>query len=248
MSIRVIFIHGFLEGPSMWREIIADLALSESEYQCVSLPGHGVRHDFPNEISMEGYVSYVLDQIHLEGVDRLALVGHSMGGYVASSMAARLDGVLHELCLFQSKAGSDNPEKKEERQRAIAIAEENRLLYIRTMLRGIFHPETLHRFEGAYEALVSEALSLPEKTIANSQYVMMSRPDQIEALRKRSFRISYFLGEDDRSIPLSTALDEAATLRAEHVVTCPGMAHVGHLEKKQEAVSFLLSLISRMRA
>ena len=232
----------------MWQDLIAELPLDESEYQCVSLPGHGVPQDFPHDISMEGYASYVLDQIQLQGVNRLALVGHSMGGYVAASLATRLDGVLHELCLFQSKIGADSPEKKAERMRAIAVAEENRALYIRTMLHGIFHTETIAHFHDAYEALVAEALTLPANTIAYSQRVMMSRPSQLEKLQQRSFRISYFLGEEDRSIPLTDSLEEAQYLRAEHVVTCPGIAHVGHIEKKQEAVSFLLSLISRLRA
>ncbi|MFM7813765.1 MAG: alpha/beta fold hydrolase [Flavobacteriales bacterium] len=246
MSFRVVFIHGFLESPSMWDGVISELALSQGEYQCVYLPGHDEKPMFPNDISIQGYASFLLDQITFEPGCGIALVGHSMGGYIAAALAPLIGDALQEVCFFQSKAGADSPEKKMERQRAIEVAAENRELYIRTMLRSIFHPDTLHLFESECEDLVSKALFLPTETISKSQQVMMTRPDSTHQLSHRNFRVSYFLGRFDRSIPLSSALDEAQTLGADHITVCDA-GHVGHIEKKQEAVRFLSEFISRLR-
>lgn len=247
MISRVIFIHGFLESSSMWDGVISELSLRPGEYQSIHLPGHGEKNDFPDDTSIEGYAAFLFDQIDIDSNCRIALVGHSMGGYIAAALAPLLGDTLKELCFFQSKAGADSAEKKLERQRAIDVATENRELYIRTMLKSIFHTDTFQQFQNEYESLVSRALMLPPETIARSQQVMISRPDRTQDLITRNFRLSYFLGELDRSIPFLHALDEAKTLKAEHIAVCAGAGHVAHIEKKQEAVRFLSELISRLR-
>ena len=82
----IVFVHGALMGRSVWQPQID--ALSD-RFRCVSvdLPGHGTQRDTPFELddAAEGVVR-AIDQA---AGGRAVLVGLSVGGYVAMTVASR---------------------------------------------------------------------------------------------------------------------------------------------------------------
>jgi pimeloyl-ACP methyl ester carboxylesterase len=82
----IVFVHGALMGRSVWRPQIDVLA---DRFRCVSvdLPGHGTQRGVAFELdeAAEG----VIRAIDTAAAGRAVLVGLSLGGYVAMTVAAR---------------------------------------------------------------------------------------------------------------------------------------------------------------
>ncbi len=94
----VIFIHGVLNDHSVW--ILQTRALAHHGWNvlAVDLPGH-CRSAGPPCTSVEVSADFVLALMDAAGVEKAALVGHSLGSLVALEAAARAPGRVSQLVL-----------------------------------------------------------------------------------------------------------------------------------------------------
>jgi pimeloyl-ACP methyl ester carboxylesterase len=84
----VVFIHGALHDHSVWTLLARYLAHHGHSVLAVDLPGHG-RSDGPPLPDVESLGGWVLALMSAVGVERAALVGHSMGSLIALEAAAQ---------------------------------------------------------------------------------------------------------------------------------------------------------------
>lgn len=99
------FLHGFMGASSDWTPIAEEL---EDRFHClaVDLPGHGRSLGQPEEAySIEGATEAVVEVLDAEDVDSCVLVGYSMGGRVALSLALRFPGRVERLVLESASPG-----------------------------------------------------------------------------------------------------------------------------------------------
>ena len=83
-----ILIHGFGEGAYIWDDLAPSIARSFRTL-AVDLRGHGDSSwDPKGEYSVEGHVADLIEVIDALQIERLALVGHSLGGDIAIRIAA----------------------------------------------------------------------------------------------------------------------------------------------------------------
>jgi pimeloyl-ACP methyl ester carboxylesterase len=82
----IVFVHGAMMGRSVWHPQVS--ALSD-RYRCITidLPGHGSLRQ--RSFSLDAATEVVLDAIDREAGGRALLVGLSLGGYVAMTVAGR---------------------------------------------------------------------------------------------------------------------------------------------------------------
>jgi pimeloyl-ACP methyl ester carboxylesterase len=85
----VVFIHGAMHDHSVWGLQSRSLAHHGHAVLAVDLPGHG-RSAGPAPASVEAAAQWIVDLLQAAGVERAALVGHSMGALIALEAAARL--------------------------------------------------------------------------------------------------------------------------------------------------------------
>jgi len=102
----IVFIHGTRVTKSSWRAVIDRLA---DRYRCVAidLPGHGALADRP--FSLDAAVETVDAALDVEAADRAVVVGLSLGGYVATAVAARSPDRVRGLVLAGSTAEPSGP-------------------------------------------------------------------------------------------------------------------------------------------
>lgn len=97
----VVFIHGAQNDHSVWALQSRYLAHHGFSVLAVDLPGHG-RSDGPALRTVEEMADWVLGLLTVAGVERAALVGHSMGSLIALEAASRAPERVASLALLGS--------------------------------------------------------------------------------------------------------------------------------------------------
>ena len=94
----ILLIHGIGDSSDTWREVIAQLS---RDYTVIApdLLGHG-RSDKPRaDYSVAAYANGMRDLISVLGVERVTVVGHSLGGGVAMQFAYQYPDRCERLVL-----------------------------------------------------------------------------------------------------------------------------------------------------
>lgn len=84
----VVFVHGALHDHSVWTLVARWFAHHGHSVLALDQPAHG-RSDGPPLASVEALAAWVLAALDEAGVERAALVGHSMGSLVVLEAAGR---------------------------------------------------------------------------------------------------------------------------------------------------------------
>jgi len=83
---KYIFIHGACQGGWVWKKIENLLKSNNIDYETPDLPGHGNDKTPLHEVTLEKYIETIRTIIKKTD-KKIVLVGHSMGGFVASQAA-----------------------------------------------------------------------------------------------------------------------------------------------------------------
>lgn len=123
----VLLVHGFAADKDSWPRFARHLAAAGYRVVAPDLPGHGessrvesFTYDIPNQ------VAFVEDFCAQLGLERVHIVGSSMGGQIAAGYAATHPEQVASLGLFD--AGGVTPPVKSERRRLEEQTGRNTLL------------------------------------------------------------------------------------------------------------------------
>jgi pimeloyl-ACP methyl ester carboxylesterase len=84
----VVFIHGALNDHSVWTLLARSMAHHGHSVLAVDLPGHGRSDGMPLD-DVEALAAWIWALLDAAGVQRAALVGHSMGSLIALEAAGQ---------------------------------------------------------------------------------------------------------------------------------------------------------------
>ena len=156
----VILLHGFLENSKIWEPFIPQLS-KKNRIICIDLLGHGNTGCLGYIHSMELMAEIVEAVLKHLRIRKSILIGHSMGGYVALAYAEKNPDNVKGLCLMNSTARADTPEKKINRDRGIEAVKQNHKTFIRIAVKNLFTPENQITFSKEIETLTNECLKTP---------------------------------------------------------------------------------------
>ena len=110
---HILFIHGLGSSSIAWRDIpaaLSEISTTKNEYFHtinIDLIGFG-RSDKPQtaNYTMKGFTEFIIDFIR-EGVgieenEKISIVGHSLGGYIAAEVAIKNKDLIERLVLIDS--------------------------------------------------------------------------------------------------------------------------------------------------
>jgi pimeloyl-ACP methyl ester carboxylesterase len=223
----------------MWNELIAELDVPHIEICTPSIPGHSNHLSIPTSHTAKSYCEKLLEQLPDDEIPCI-IVGHSMGGYLAAHLVQLIPHRVKAIGFFHSKAGSDDAQKIEDRKRAIQAASQNKDLYLASMLRNTLAECNVDRLEYELSLIIETAKrDISFECIYAAQHVMIERSDAISYLSQAHFPIYYFLGTEDKSIPYVKMKRELDSLPKAIVDVAVNTGHMGQIECKREAVSWL---------
>ncbi|HLY88990.1 MAG TPA: alpha/beta hydrolase [Acetobacteraceae bacterium] len=96
---RILFIHGFLDGASIWDAVRERLASVHLKAEAIDLAGMGGTDAPADSISLDGYADDVVAHIR-NGAAPVILVGQSMGSQIADLVATRHPEMVAGLILL----------------------------------------------------------------------------------------------------------------------------------------------------
>src|SRR5438105_12992896 len=138
----VIFLHGFPFNRSLWREQL-DLLAPDYRVLAPDLRGHG-ETTATREATMEVMAADVVALMDALGIERAAICGLSMGGYVALALCRAFPRRVRALVLADTRATPDTEEGKQVReQQAQRVLKEGMNPIVEAMLPKLVAPATL---------------------------------------------------------------------------------------------------------
>lgn len=235
----IILLHGYLETLYIWEEF-ATLLSSCFRVISLDLPGHGLSGTYP--INTMGNcalsIASVMDKLK---IDKAWLVGHSMGGYVATEAIKSFPERFFGLIMMNSTPFADSLEKKENRDREIALIKQNKLLSIvKLSIEDMFAKENLSRFEEKIIEIteISEVHD-PEGIVASVEG-MKQRVDNTSFLANCKLPILFFFGEKDNFISMEAVQEIQSKITNASYALLSNSGHNGFIEEPAECVKNIL--------
>jgi pimeloyl-ACP methyl ester carboxylesterase len=165
---------------------------------------------------------------------RFALVGLSMGGYIAFAIMREAPERVVRLALLDTSARPDTPEQSERRRGMIALAEGGRFSEVSDLLFPVF----VHRNRQQDEALHAIVRTMADETgpqaFVRQQRAIMTRPDCRPQLAAIDCPTLVLVGDGDELTPPALSQEIAAGIAGSRLVTVPDCGHLSTLERPEQ--------------
>lgn len=235
----IVFIHGFCETQEIWtdfRQIFNTNFLTIS----VDLPGFGLSAPLEKECSIPAMAQCLKNTIDHLQLEKIVLVGHSLGGYVALSFAELFPENVAGICLFHSTAFEDTPEKKENRNKTIEYIKKHGVeAFCNPFVPGLF----FHKRRSLLKNEIENVLGIAKKTaisvVIETTLAMRDRKDQTALLQNLKIPVCFIVGKEDSAVPLERSFAQCHLAAESHVLFLAETGHMGMFERKKECVLFL---------
>ncbi|MEL6947897.1 MAG: alpha/beta fold hydrolase [Pseudomonadota bacterium] len=220
-AIPIILLHGFGGFAAQWRPLQLRLS-THAPTMAFDLPGHGESMNYPGFGPPKRAAEAVLAEMKARSIDKAVVVGHSMGGAVASLMALLEPSRIERLVLL-APGGFGEAFNHDHLMKWAAAREESELARIMPTFfapgfdlpaKAITLQANLRAKPGLVEALVKIGASMAKD---GKQGVL-----PLEAMAKTGVPIHVLWGTKDAILPV----EQAEALSAPFAVTL--LEGVGH--------------------
>ena len=235
----IVLLHGFLESSTIWKNVVS--AFKEThQIIAIDLLGHGKTEKLGYIHSMETMAETVHAVLSELKVEKASIIGHSMGGYVALAFAEKFPQQLEKLFLLNSSTVADSEERKENRDRAKRLVKQNKQAFISMAIKNLFTDENRNALRTEINALVEEAVQLPEEYIIASVEGLKNRKDRTEILQQYSGEKIIIAGKNDPVVPFKEI--EAIAEKTNSTFISFEDGHMSYLENEEELLKVLNEL------
>jgi len=244
---RVVLLHGLLQGPAVWREVVAALVgggtggaggtegsvsnMSDIDLHCP---------DFVAQDTLGGMAEQALALC----IERPATVlGYSMGGYVALEMLARRPDAIASLVLLSTSARPETPEARERRERLVAMSERDFEQVVSLLVRAGLAPG--RRDDPAWQARLRAGMrpDAPGPYRAHCRAVM-ARADHRGTLARARMPVIVASGDGDDVVPLAFSEEMAQLVPGSLRRTISDAGHSSPIEQPQAVAALVREAIA----
>ena len=234
----VVFIHGFLESNSMWKELLPNFP--NHKKIAVELFGHGNSPQPNPDLSIEQLAEEVMKVLNREQIQEFVVVGHSLGGYVALEIGKKWGKErCQHIVLLNSHPFEDSTIKKEERTQVARIVTTNKSLFIRQAIPNLFRSPEEH--QAAVKQLIKEAINMSSESIALTTLAMRDRNSTEEIMVEYEKHLTVIQGKYDKLIPFEK-MQEITSKYNNNFFLLEEAGHMAYVEAYEEVVGCLMEV------
>lgn len=233
MKKTVVLLHGIGEDSTIWN----DYAITLTKEYNVILPEYARLSHLK---TIEDYAEFVHDKIVEQGVGKCAVIGHSMGGYIALAFAEKYPQMLSGFGLFHSTSFADSGEKKEARNKIIeTINKSGSAVFIRASTPTLYAEEfvKLHPFIVAKH--IENASQFPPEALIAGMQAIRDRPDRRAVLKALRVPVMFIIGEKDKSVSPEDSKSQIMMPKFFSSSILDDVAHMGMVEEAEHCLAFL---------
>lgn len=171
---------------------------------------------------------------------RFALVGLSMGGYIALEIMRQAPGRVARLALLDTSARADTPEQTERRRSLIALARSGPMEAIADRLFPILVHPSRHADDRLQQVVRRMAAETGPEAFTRQQTAIMSRADSREGLGAIKCPTLVMVGDADELTPPELSAEIAGGIPGARLVAVPECGHLSTLERPRFVTDTLL--------
>lgn len=222
----LVLLHAFPFDARLWQAVTPALA-ARHRVIAPDLRGFGDSPLGGTPYSIADLADDVAGLLAALGIERAAIAGLSMGGYVALALAARHPTRLGALVLCDTKAGPDTPEARRARDEAIATVRSRGVdAYLDGVLPRLVSPRAPDEVRAQARALGRQS---PDAVVAGLQ-ALRDRPDRRAELAAIDCPTLVLVGADDGLTPPAEAHSMAQAIPGAREVVLEAAGHLSCLE------------------
>lgn len=232
----MVLLHGYPLDHTIWESLLPRLK-NDFDLILPDLRGFGELQAAMKKFSMADCAADVAGLLEQLGIQKAAIVGHSMGGYVALAFARTNPGRLLGLGLVSSQALADTPEKKAGRNQE---AEDILINGVRKVAEGMSVKLTAK--PDLRTRLKELILRQRPEGLAGALRAMAERPDSTALLAEFDFPVAIVHGMEDQLIPIERARELQETVKKGYLVEIKNAGHMPMMETPKATAEALIEL------
>ncbi len=176
---------------------------------------------------------------------RFALLGLSMGGYIAMAIVRAAPQRVTRVAFLDTTARADPPERATDRRKLIDIARKEGARKVQGVLMPrLVHPERLGEAD-LVETLLMMADEVGVDAFARQQEAIIARPDSRPLLATIRCPALALAGEQDLQTPPDVAKEIADGIAGCKLVIVPQCGHLSTLERPEAVNAALKAWLDR---
>ena len=230
----LMLVHGFPLDSSSWNELIPYL----KDHFDLILPdlrgfGKSTTVEAPYTLSdMADDLAGLLDHL---GVEKTALAGHSMGGYISLAFAKKYPQRVSGLGLVASQAAADAPEGKERRYKTAADLAEKGVGVVVDAMTPKLSADV--RVQGFVRSVIERQ---SKQALIGALKAMAVREDSMPILSSSDFPLVLIHGDADQLVPLERAKEIKSANSSARLLELKGAGHMPMMEFARQTADGLM--------
>ncbi len=227
----VLFLHAFTLDASQWDHQVAALS---GDVRCIRVDCWGCGDSPPppaGDATLEGFARAVLATLDSLRIDRVSVVGLSMGGYLAFALWRLAPERIRALALCSTRAAADADAARIDRLAMAAQVERDRSVesIVEPMVARLLGPQA--RVEAhIVDPVRGRIRRCSPAGIAFAQRAMAARPDSTELLASIDVPTLVVAGTQDAIIPRAEVRAMSDKITGSRLVEL-GCGHLCNLEE-----------------
>ena len=235
-GLPVVLLHGFCESKEIWSSFIEPLS-KHWRVIAVDLPGFGENPALQSPLTIADMAEALYQFLAYHQIDQCAMIGHSLGGYVALAFGEKFQQRLRGLGLFHSTAYADSLEKKQGRTKSIEFVEKYGVEeFVEEFLTPLFFEGRRKELNDAIRETVDRGKRTQKSTIIETIKAMRDRKDRSRVLERAGYPVLFISGKSDTAINFNTSVNQFWLPANATVHVLSNTGHMGMIERKRETL------------
>jgi 3-oxoadipate enol-lactonase len=243
----VVLLHAFPLNSGQWEQQIDDLS-GRFRFVVPDLKGFG-GSDAPDDASsysMDDYADSVAGLLDELGLQKVTLVGLSMGGYIAFAFLRRHRDRVDSLVLADTKAEADPPEGKEKRSKQQEMVRSEGTSGLIDALTGALIAEATLNDKPDVVDRLRKLMDNPPAGFVGALEAMKNRPDSSGELSAIDVPTLVVVGEKDGVTPPDASRTIHEAVSGSEMVVIPSVGHLSNLEAPEDFTAALEKFLSKL--
>ncbi|CEG55562.1 alpha/beta fold hydrolase [Legionella fallonii] len=216
----LIFLPGVLSDQKVWAYQVSHLSELAA---CSVIP-----------ITSSNNTADLLEMVLKQIAGKFCLVGHSMGGRLAMELARQAPERVSKLCLINTSARPDSPEKQQNRIEMIHAVEQGKFKTVATNLANyyVFHNKIK-------KEVISMFLRVGEQAFLNQQIALLTRKEITSFLTQLTMPTLVIHAREDKNFSLTEHEELADAIPHAKLAVIEDAGHMCPMEAPQAITTLL---------